>query len=76
LFINLLLACLAACGQTARKLNEAGVKVTAARYTDMIHDWGLLNPLATVPATRKRNVTGRCRNKESFRIKPIYKISN
>jgi len=36
----------------ARKLDEAGVSVTATRYNGMIHDWGLLNPLATVPATR------------------------
>jgi acetyl esterase len=39
-------------GQTARKLDEAGVKVTATRYTGMIHDSGLLNPPAIVPATR------------------------
>jgi len=36
----------------ARKLDEAGVKVTAIRYIGTIHDWGLLNPLANVPATR------------------------
>jgi acetyl esterase/lipase len=36
----------------ARKLDEAGVKVTAVRYNGMIHDWGLLNPLATVPGTQ------------------------
>jgi acetyl esterase/lipase len=36
----------------ARKLDEAGVLVTATRYNGMIHDWGLLNPLATAPATR------------------------
>jgi acetyl esterase len=36
----------------ARKLDEAGVPVTATRYNGMIHDWGLLNPLANVPATR------------------------
>jgi acetyl esterase/lipase len=36
----------------ARKLDEAGVKVTATRYNGMVHDWGLLNALATVPATR------------------------
>ncbi|MBS7564419.1 alpha/beta hydrolase [Mucilaginibacter sp. Bleaf8] len=36
----------------ARKLDEAGVKVTATRYNGMIHDWGLLNPLATIPGTR------------------------
>jgi len=36
----------------ARKLDEAGVPVTAIRYNGMIHDWCLLNRLATVPATR------------------------
>jgi acetyl esterase/lipase len=36
----------------ARKLDEAGVKVTAIRYNGMIHDWGLLNPLSNLPETR------------------------
>jgi acetyl esterase/lipase len=36
----------------ARKLDEAGVKVTATRYNGMIHDWGLLNALSTVPGTK------------------------
>ncbi len=35
----------------ARKLDEAGVKVTAIRYNGMIHDWGLLNPLAHIPGS-------------------------
>jgi acetyl esterase/lipase len=35
-----------------RKLDEAGVKVKSTRYNGMIHDWGLLNPLATVPGTQ------------------------
>jgi acetyl esterase/lipase len=34
----------------ARKLDAAGVTVTAVRYNGMIHDYGLLNPLAHVPA--------------------------
>jgi acetyl esterase len=33
----------------ARKLDAAGVEVTAVRYNGMIHDYGLLNPLAHVP---------------------------
>ncbi|WP_426149435.1 alpha/beta hydrolase [Pseudomonas sp. DC3000-4b1] len=33
----------------ARKLDAAGVPVTAVRYNGMIHDYGLLNPLARVP---------------------------
>ena len=36
----------------ARKLNEAGVDVIAVRYNGLIHDWGLLNPIATVPEVR------------------------
>ena len=35
-----------------RKLDEAGVKVSSTRYNGMIHDWGLLNPLATIPGTQ------------------------
>ena len=36
----------------ARKLNRAGVEVMAVRYNGLIHDWGLLNPIATVPEVR------------------------
>jgi acetyl esterase/lipase/pimeloyl-ACP methyl ester carboxylesterase len=36
----------------ARKMDDAGVNVTAIRYNGMIHDWGLLNPIATVPAAQ------------------------
>jgi acetyl esterase len=35
-----------------RKLDQAGVKVTTVRYDGMIHDFGLLNALATEPGTR------------------------
>jgi acetyl esterase/lipase len=35
-----------------RKLSEAGVKVTTIRYNGVIHDWGMLNGLATIPETR------------------------
>ena len=35
-----------------RKLNKAGVKVATVRYNGMIHDFGLLNALATIPAVR------------------------
>jgi acetyl esterase len=35
-----------------RKLDEAGVRVTCIRYNGMIHDFGLLNGLAQVPAVR------------------------
>ncbi|MCO6056832.1 alpha/beta hydrolase [Pseudomonas sp. MOB-449] len=36
----------------ARKLDAAGVEVTAVRFNGMIHDFGLLNVLARVPGTR------------------------
>lgn len=36
----------------ARKLNEAGVSVTLVRYQGMIHDYGLLNPLAAIHAIK------------------------
>ncbi len=35
-----------------RKLDEAGVPVTCIRYNGMIHDFGLLNGLAELPAVR------------------------
>jgi acetyl esterase/lipase len=35
-----------------RKLDEAGVIVSTVRYNGMIHDFGLLNALANLPATR------------------------
>jgi acetyl esterase/lipase len=36
----------------ARKLQEAGVDVTAVRYNGTIHDFGLLNALSQTPATK------------------------
>jgi acetyl esterase len=36
----------------ARKLDAAGVNVVVTRYNGMIHDFGLLNALAPLPATR------------------------
>ena len=36
----------------AHKLDAAGVTVTAVRYNGMIHDYGLLNPLAHIPAVQ------------------------
>ena len=37
----------------ARKLDEEfKVAVTLSRYNGVIHDWGLLNPLAHIAATR------------------------
>jgi acetyl esterase len=36
----------------ARKLDEAGVNVTLVRVQGVIHDYGLLNPLAKLPAVQ------------------------
>ena len=36
----------------ARKLDEAGVPVKSVRFNGMIHDWGLLNPIAHVPGVK------------------------
>jgi acetyl esterase len=36
----------------ARKLDAAGVDVTAVRYEGLIHDYGLLNALSQIPAVR------------------------
>ncbi|MBO9151338.1 alpha/beta hydrolase [Chitinophaga sp. GCM10012297] len=36
----------------ARKLDEAGVPVTLTRYPGLIHDYGLLNAIADVPAVK------------------------
>ncbi|NII25204.1 alpha/beta hydrolase [Pseudoflavitalea sp. X16] len=36
----------------ARKLDQAGVPVTLTRYNGLIHDYGLLNPLAHIPAVQ------------------------
>jgi acetyl esterase len=36
----------------ARKLSQAGVRVTSSRYNGTIHDFVLLNPLAQTPAVR------------------------
>jgi acetyl esterase/lipase len=36
----------------ATKMSEAGVDVSWVRYNGMIHDWGLLNAISTVPGTQ------------------------
>jgi len=36
----------------ASKLDEARVPVTLTRYGGLIHDYGLLNPIAGVPAVK------------------------
>jgi acetyl esterase len=36
----------------ARKMDEAGVPVTLVRVQGMVHDFGLLNPIATIPSVQ------------------------
>jgi acetyl esterase len=36
----------------ARKLSQAGVRVTSVRYNGTIHDFALLNPISETPAVR------------------------
>ncbi|MEN0053835.1 MAG: alpha/beta hydrolase [Mucilaginibacter sp.] len=36
----------------ARKLDEAGVPVTLTRYGSLIHDYGMLNPIAEIPSIK------------------------
>jgi acetyl esterase len=36
----------------ARKLSQAGVRVTSVRYNGTIHDFVLLNPITDTPAVR------------------------
>jgi acetyl esterase len=42
----------------ARKMNEAGVPVTLMRMQGMIHDYGLLNPLAKLPEVQSALLYG------------------
>lgn len=51
----------------ARKMDEAGVPVTLVRYDGMIHDWGLLNPLAAVPGTRSAMTQAAAELKKSLK---------
>ena len=51
----------------ARKLNEAGVPVTLTRYQGLIHDYGLLNPLANVPAVRTALLQAAAEIKEALK---------
>jgi acetyl esterase len=50
----------------ARKLDEAGVKVKSMRYNGMIHDWGLLNPIAHVPGTQAAMIQAGTELKNAF----------
>ena len=51
----------------ARKLDEAGVKVTATRYNGMIHDWGLLNVLSTIPGTKSATLQAAAELKKALK---------
>lgn len=48
----------------ARKMNEAGVPVSLVRCQGMIHDYGLLNPLAAIPEVQSalRYAAGELKN--------------
>jgi acetyl esterase len=50
-----------------RKLDEAGVNVTTVRYNGMIHDFGLLNGLAELPAVRSLFVQAAAELKKHLR---------
>ena len=53
----------------ARKLDEAGVPVTLTRYGGLIHDYGLLNPLAEVPAVKTALIQAAAVIKETLKEK-------
>lgn len=52
----------------ARKMRAAGVAVTLTRYQGMIHDYGLLNPLADVPAVQTALLQAAVVLKESLQV--------
>lgn len=51
----------------ARKMSEAGVPVTLTRVQGMIHDYGLLNPIAHVPAVQSALLQAAAVLKESLK---------
>jgi acetyl esterase/lipase len=52
----------------ARKLDEAGVPVTLTRYDGLIHDYGLLNPLAEIPAVKTALLQAASALKQALKI--------
>lgn len=56
----------------ARKLDEAGVRVTLTRYGGLIHDYGLLNPLAEIPSVKTALLQAAAVIREELKInKPV-----
>lgn len=53
----------------ARKMDQAGVRVTSVRYNGMIHDWGMLNPLAAIPGAKSAMTQGAAELKKAFKTK-------
>ena len=54
----------------ARKLDEAGVPVILTRYGGLIHDYGLLNPIAHVPAVKTALLQAAATIKKVLNAKP------
>lgn len=52
----------------ARKLDQAGVAVTLTRYNGLIHDYGLLNPIADVHAVQTAILQAAVVIKEALQI--------
>jgi acetyl esterase/lipase len=60
----------------ARKLDEAGVPVTLTREGGLIHDYGLLNPIAEVPAVKTALLHAAATIKKSLAIDEKISAAN
>jgi acetyl esterase/lipase len=66
----------------ARRLNEAGVPVTLTRHGGLIHDYGLLNALAEVPAVKSALLQAATAIRDAlgqnaiFNVKPISLVES
>jgi acetyl esterase/lipase len=60
----------------ARKLNDAGVDVTLTRYGGLIHDYGLLNPIAGLPSVQTALLQAGAVIKETLRTELIKTNTN
>jgi acetyl esterase len=56
----------------ATKLREAGVRVTAARFQGTIHDFVMLNALATTAAARGAIALATAWLREGFSTRLVY----